>query len=120
MSSTLAHLLILNVTCSTDVLNNAINETGWFIIDVRNKNELERDGLIEAKNWKHIPEADLDGALDQIPSDVKIVCHCKSGSSGGRSSRAAALLKSKGFDAQYYPGGYLKWKDNFTAVTLPL
>ena len=87
---------------------------------MRNPNELERDGSIEADNWANIPEASVEEKISEIPNNVKIVVHCKSGSDGGRSSRAAELLKSKGYNAQFYPGGYFKWKDHFTATPLPL
>ena len=113
-------LVLLIYRLRTDILNNAINEPGWFILDVRYPNELERDGSIKATNWANIPEASVEEKISQIPNNVKIVVHCKSGSNGGRSSRAAELLKSKGYDAEFYPGGYFKWKDIFTATTLPL
>ena len=52
--------------------------------------------VLEANNWANIPEASVEEKISQIPNDVKIVVHCKSGSYGGRSSRAAELLKLKG------------------------
>ena len=62
---------------------------------MRNPNELERDGSIEANNWANIPEAIVEEKINQIPNGVKIIVHCKSGSDIGKSFRAAELLKSK-------------------------
>lgn len=31
----------------TDILNNAINEEGWQILDVRNADELQNDGNLK-------------------------------------------------------------------------
>ena len=58
---------------------------------MRNPNELERDGSIEADNWAYIPEASVEEKISEILNNVKIVVHCKSGSDGGTSSRAASF-----------------------------
>ena len=116
------------------VLNNSINEPGRIIVDVRGQDEVDAGNLGEsATNWIHIPEKEVIPALKLGASDfltkygvdipaksAKVIVHCKSGSEGGRSARAAAAFKDAGYDAEYYPGGYLKWKENFVPVTLPL
>ena len=116
----------------TDVLNNAINEPGWTILDIRNDNELVDDGNLRdlgAKNWLHIPTPELTQALELAPEEFKakynaeplskesnIVVHCKG---GGRSARMTPVLVEAGYKAVDYPGGILKWKEHFTASTLP-
>ena len=57
--------------------------------------------------------------LAKFSKDTKLVVHCKSGSASGRSFRGADQLKSAGFNAEFYPGGFLGWQDKFTAKTLP-
>ena len=50
----------------TDILNNAINEPGWTILDIRNADELINDGNLRdygAKNWVHIPSTEVESAL---------------------------------------------------------
>lgn len=59
----------------TDVLNNAINEPGWTILDVRNDEELTRDGNLRdagAKNWVHIPTPEVQDALAMSASDFEV------------------------------------------------
>ena len=59
----------------TDVLNNAINEPGWTILDVRNDEELIRDGNLRdagAKNWVHIPTPEVQAALALSASDFEV------------------------------------------------
>ncbi|MFB0944018.1 MAG: rhodanese-like domain-containing protein, partial [Candidatus Nanopelagicales bacterium] len=56
-----------------------------------------------------IPKGDfLDGsALSGLPSDRRIVLHCKV---GGRSAEALAVVKGAGFsDAVHVGGGVLAW-----------
>ena len=43
----------------TDILNNAINEEGWQILDVRNDDELQNDGNLRDQvrfQWMHSPD----------------------------------------------------------------
>jgi adenylyltransferase/sulfurtransferase len=50
----------------------------------------------------------MDGsALAQLPTDKRVILHCKS---GGRSAEALAVVKGAGFtDATHVGGGVLAW-----------
>lgn len=116
-------------------MNDAINEPGSLIVDVRNADELERDGNFGAmgvENWVHIPRNDIESAVklsdadfqakyscNKFTNDLKIVVHCKSGTETGRSAQAADILKGAGYNAVFAPGGILGWKEKFSASTLP-
>lgn len=52
----------------------------------------------------------------KLSKSSKIVVHCRSGK---RSAIVTGILTGHGYDAVNYDGGYTKWKDNFTACTLP-
>ena len=53
-----------------------------------------------------VPLGSLVQALDCLPSDRPVVVHCQS---GGRSARATAMLRAKGFDAYNLAGGIQAW-----------
>ena len=53
---------------------------------------------------------------DALSKETNIVVHCRS---GRRSVPITALLVEKGYKAFDYPGGIFKWKEHFTATTLP-
>ena len=59
----------------TDILNNAINEPGWTILDIRNADELVNDGNLRdhgAKNWVHIPSTEVESALAMSPQTFQV------------------------------------------------
>lgn len=74
------------------------------LIDVRADNEWQ-EGHIEGA--VHIPEADLEGRLDQLDRTRPVVTVCRAGT---RSDGAAEWLRGQGFDAQNLDGGMLAWK----------
>lgn len=49
---------------------------------------------------------ELQARVSELPDDRSIIVHCKS---GGRSARAAAWLRSNGFDAVNLDGGIDEW-----------
>lgn len=77
------------------------------LIDVRTPEEYEGGHIDDAVNYNII---DSDGFLKQIESldkEEPVYLYCKM---GGRSSRAAQLLKEQGFTKIYdYSGGYNDW-----------
>jgi hydroxyacylglutathione hydrolase len=74
------------------------------LIDVRNPGEREL-GTIPGAH--HIPLAQLRIRLDEVPTDKPIVVHC---AGGWRSSVAASLLRTNGFDGvSDLAGGYHAW-----------
>ena len=76
------------------------------IIDVREPNEFE---IVSIDGAILIPKGEfLDGsALEKLPSDKRIVLHCKV---GGRSAEALAVVKGAGYaDAIHVGGGIVAW-----------
>lgn len=75
-----------------------------LLLDVRSANEA---AICAIEGSRLIPVGDLEGRVDELPRDMPIVVHCKS---GARSMRAAALLATKGFvDVRSLRGGILAW-----------
>jgi sulfur-carrier protein adenylyltransferase/sulfurtransferase len=77
-----------------------------FLVDVREPNEYE---IVSIPGATLIPKDQfLTGtALERLPSDKKIVLHCKS---GARSAECLAVVKGAGFsDAVHVGGGVLAW-----------
>ena len=78
-----------------------------FVLDVREPYEAEI-ASIDADQL--IPVDELDERLDELDADPdeEIVVHCRS---GGRSAKATAFLREKGYDASNLEGGVLAWSD---------
>ncbi|GAB2811688.1 rhodanese-like domain-containing protein [Actinocorallia aurea] len=75
------------------------------VIDVRNCGERGENGFIEGA--LHIALGELPRRLDEIPRDKPLVLHC---AGGHRSSIAASLLRSQGFqDVSDVLGGWAAW-----------
>lgn len=77
---------------------------GAAILDVRTADEYA-EGHIEGAI--HIPLRELTATMDQIPSDVQVIVHCKS---GFRAALSMPVLGVLGFDnAKAFTGSYLAW-----------
>jgi len=73
-----------------------------YILDVREKNEYEAGHIINAIS---IPLSQLRDRYEQIPKDVPVYVHCRSGQ---RSYNAVLMLQSKGYDKVFnVSGGFL-------------
>jgi adenylyltransferase/sulfurtransferase len=78
----------------------------FFLLDVREPNEFQI-GRIPGSTL--IPLGEVPQRVDEIPRDKEIVVHCKM---GGRSARAAAFLRQKGYkNVKNLKGGILDWSD---------
>ena len=78
----------------------------FLFIDCREQNEYE---INQIPGSVLIPKGEfLDGsALEKLPSDKRIVLHCKV---GGRSAEALAVVKGAGYaDAIHVGGGIVAW-----------
>ncbi|MEU5656922.1 rhodanese-like domain-containing protein [Streptomyces sp. NPDC047737] len=76
-----------------------------LVVDVRTCGEREANGFIESA--LHIPLSELPGRAAELPADRPLVLHC---AGGHRSSIAASLLRSRGFeDVSDILGGYAAW-----------
>jgi rhodanese-related sulfurtransferase len=69
------------------------------VLDVREPSELAETGTV--KGAIHIPLGQLEARLGELPKDKVILTACRS---GGRASRALALLESKGFKTAGFCG----------------
>lgn len=95
------------------------NQANKYLIDVRNKSELEETGTLPASI--NIPLPDLEKALNlpgedfeksygraKPPTDAVIIFSCKA---GGRAARAANQAKSLGFaNSKAYAGSWTEWE----------
>lgn len=78
-----------------------------FVLDVREPYEAE---IASIGADQLIPVDQLEDRLDELEvgDDQEIVVHCRS---GGRSAKATALLREKGYNASNLAGGVLAWSD---------
>ncbi len=77
-------------------------ESNAFIVDVREEDEFAQGHLINAIN---IPLSELRDRVDEIPKDVPVYLHCRSGQ---RSYNAALALQGRGYDNVFnMSGSYL-------------
>lgn len=78
-----------------------------FVLDVREPYEAD---IASIGADQLIPVDQLEDRLDEleVDKDEELVVHCRS---GGRSARAAKLLREKGYDASNLAGGVLAWSD---------
>ena len=84
----------------------AAGDEDFVLIDVREPGEYE---IVKIEGSILIPKGQfLEGsALEQLPTDRRIVLHCKV---GGRSAEALAVVKGAGYsDAVHVGGGILAW-----------
>ncbi len=92
-----------------DVLSTELAEKAPFLLDVRSKEEWDKDGYIEGA--VHIPFADFLTSLDQTPAekDARIVVYC---ASGHRGSMVTMTLRLMGYtDIVNLGGGLGAWKN---------
>lgn len=83
------------------------NDSGAFVVDVRNPPELNEGYLTGSVN---IPLGELKNRLSEIPKDKKVVLYCRS---GRRSQIAANLLRRNDYEQVYnVSGGFLAYPGN--------
>lgn len=79
------------------------------LIDVRTPLEYQQGHIDDAVNM-NVNDEKFVRQIETLNKDKPVYLYCKM---GGRSNRAAELLKSKGFTQIYdYSGGYLDWITN--------
>ena len=76
---------------------------GTPIVDVREPHEYVE---VHVSGAMLIPLGDVADRLEEIPADGEVLIICKV---GGRSRRAAEILRLLGFDAVNIAGGTLAW-----------
>jgi rhodanese-related sulfurtransferase len=86
------------------VMKKAIND-GGLLLDVRSPGEFSGGHIEGALN---IPVGNLQSRLSELgPEDRASVVYC---ASGGRSARAAKVLRAKGFNEVHDLGSISNWK----------
>ena len=79
-------------------------DAGAFILDIRTEGEYAEGHIEGAVN---IPLRSLTANMDQIPTDVQVIVHCKS---GFRAALSVPVLHVLGFDnVKAFTGSYLAW-----------
>jgi rhodanese-related sulfurtransferase len=63
-----------------------------LFLDVRNADEIARNGSL--KGYVNIPVDQLEGRLNEVPKDRKIITTCQAGK---RAARAAEILTKAGY-----------------------
>ena len=86
---------------------DATMKEGYTLVDVRTEEEFARGALPGAKN---ISVTSLAFGVDilQLDKDQPVMIYCQK---GGRSARAAVIMKTLGFSKIYeLEGGYSSWE----------
>lgn len=92
------------------------NDPDLYMLDVREPHELVSIGKIEGVN-ANIPVGQLASRLAEVPKDKHIVAICQK---GGRSSEAAHILTSNGYNDVYnLTGGTGGWIESGLPVVKP-
>ena len=82
-------------------------DKNYTLVDVRTPEEFEQGALPNAVNIS-VTALDFPFEINQLDKDEPILIYCKS---GGRSARAAIVMKALGFSKIYeLDGGYLSWE----------
>lgn len=82
---------------------SALVDDGAVLLDVREPDEWAAG---HAPRAVHIPLGDLERELATIAADARVVVVCRS---GGRSSKATAMLRATDRDAVNLEGGMQAW-----------
>lgn len=102
---TLGRTAVKNVS-PTEVKQQLDGNQNVLILDVRQPEEYARDGHI--KGSRLMPLGTVVARLNELPSDVPIICVCRS---GARSRTACEQLQLQGFeDVSNMGGGMISWK----------
>ena len=95
---------------SADEVARGLTEGRIMLVDVREPHEWQI-GHIDAARL--IPLGELPNRMGELDPSADIVVHCKA---GGRSAKAVALLKEKGYrNVWNMKGGILLWSDQVDA-----
>lgn len=85
-----------------------MKESTSQIVDVRTPEEFAEGHIANATNMNVIGD-DFEKQIETLDKEKPVMVYCKS---GGRSAKAASILKEKGFKNVYdLDGGILGWQD---------
>ena len=90
---------------AAELKEKVLRKDEFILLDVREQHEFDARHIPDAA---HIPLAQLAGRLGHLNRDAHVVVYCRS---GGRSSRAADILRKAGFHrVSNLEGGILAWE----------
>ncbi len=90
------------------------NPDQFYLVDVRNRDEVEQTSLIPGAH--NIPLSEIRSKLDELPNDREIVVYCQVGLRGYIAYR---ILCQTGFNVRNLIGGYRTYRD-IIGTSLPL
>ena len=94
---------------STSELKQLLSKEKIQLIDVRTPDEISQ-GFIKSAKFANFFDTDFyQNASAQLDKSKPVYLYCRS---SNRSSKAAAILKEKGFKVYFLEGGYTQWKFN--------
>lgn len=97
---------VINKVVSPAEFKELMQGEGVQLIDVRTPGEVS-EGMIEGATNIDYNGANFKEQIDALDRDQPVLVYCRS---GGRSGRAAAMMKEMGFKEVYdLQGGYMNW-----------
>ena len=91
---------------SLDEMQVRMSTPGAKVLDVRKAVEFRDEGKVEGA--LNIAHTRLWDRLDEVPRDMTLLVHCKT---GGRATRAASLLEREGFDTVVVNDDFAEWQE---------
>ena len=79
-------------------------QTETIIVDIRTESEVA-DGMVPGA--KHIPLADLEQRIHELPREARIVLYCRS---GNRVQRALPIFQKNGYTQVYNFVSFSRWQ----------
>lgn len=93
-----------------DFMENEVISKEVQLIDVRTQEEYESGHIDDAVNFNIIDSEAFLNQIETLDKNEPVYLYCKM---GGRSNRAANIMKAKGFTKIFdYSGGYNDWMQN--------
>jgi rhodanese-related sulfurtransferase len=97
--------LVDNIFIENEVVGKDVQ-----LVDVRTEEEYESGHIDDAVNFNIIDNETFLNQIETLDKNEPVYLYCKM---GGRSNRAANILKEKGFTKIFdYSGGYNDWVQN--------
>lgn len=111
-------LILLTLSCAKEQegvnlvdsngFEKQMEETTSQIVDVRTPGEFSEGHIANAVNMD-VTSDDFESKIEALDKDKPVMVYCKA---GGRSAKAAGILKDKGFKQVYdLDGGMIGWNE---------
>ncbi|MCV9386162.1 rhodanese-like domain-containing protein [Reichenbachiella ulvae] len=102
---------------SAEELNEVIqNDENAIVLDLRTDEEIA-DGMLEGATQLNFHDPEFNDKLQALDKSKTYYVYCRS---GGRSGKAAGIMKESGFKAVYdLEGGIASWKAKDLPLVVP-